>query len=178
MDNVEEIRNQLFNFVGQIGITQHLVPHVDQLCRMVKDSQSQIATLTAERDETREELATLRSAPGMGEVDVLLYKYRDIIKTLGHVGNNADRYDLQDVAQEIADLARRAIASREEAITSREEVVGLLKWLKAVAESAGLEFRPGLNRKTDRILEIVEGNNEDLNALKMTAVGASEKGVK
>lgn len=50
----------------------------------------------------------------------------------------------------ISDIARRAI-------TSRDEVVGLLKWLKAIAESSGVEFRPGLNQQTDRLLEIVEG---------------------
>lgn len=35
--------------------------------RLIAHLQSQIATLTAERDEARKELASLRSAPGMEE---------------------------------------------------------------------------------------------------------------
>jgi len=54
-------------------------------------------------------------------------------------------------------LICKLIAEVRQAIASREEVVGLLQWLKAIAESDGLEFRPGLNRQTDRLLEIVEG---------------------
>lgn len=40
--------------------------------RLIAHLQSQIATLTAERDEARKELAAPRSAPGMEEVDAIL----------------------------------------------------------------------------------------------------------
>jgi len=143
---------------------------VPLLRHQVKEMQSSVdlatgmcAAVIAERDEAQEEvqrlrgqvakidnlieqvqmleerLAALRSAPGMEDVDECFQNYN----------GNYTRNQICDVPR-LESIARQAI-------TSRDEVVGLLKWLKAVAESAGVEFRPRLNRKTDRLLEIVEG---------------------
>ena len=90
--------------------------------------QSQIATLTAERDEARKDKL--------------------------YLGLELDR-----VKAELADLARRSIAARQ-------EVVGLLKWLKDKSES-GLSItyllqsnNPESVKKASRILQIIEGEGE------------------
>lgn len=107
--------------------------------------QSQIATLTAE-------LAALKSAPGMEEVDALAYWPDHEFKSQQYTK-----------IQQLADLARRSIASREEV----EEVVGLLRWLdefwdfkevkKCLCEYASDKVYGDGQQKARRILEIVEG---------------------
>lgn len=103
---------------------------------------ARVATLTAERDEARKELAALKSAPGMREVDACIVTpepyERGVTTVYGPV-----KYD----GEKLADIARRSIASRE-------EVVGLLRKLWWEIPVGAIN----LNRKWIlRIIEIVEG---------------------
>lgn len=103
-----------------------------------RDSRVVIERLTAE-------LAALKSAPGMAEVDAIL--------------QDAEKSSEQ-IESELADLARRSIASRD-------EVVGLLKWLdefwdfkevkRCLCEYASDKVYGDDQQKARRIIEIVEG---------------------
>lgn len=108
-----------------------------------------IATLTSERDEARKELAELRSAPGIDEVDEIL---RDV---------NSSMFDNQE---RLASIARRAIASREEEKQRADEVAGLLKWWVSFKDGfgqlEGMSAGSAVEEWKDnarRILEIAEG---------------------
>ncbi len=141
--------------------------------------ESQIATLTAESDEARSELedaqrqeietiaavinhrklideqkqkidfltaelAALTSAPGMAEIDALTYWPDHEFKSQQY-----------PKIQQLADIARRSIASRE-------EVVGLLKWCWLMFDSSIVDLaadqgdEEGIS-EARRIIEIVEG---------------------
>lgn len=146
---------------------------LDQCIDEIKSLQSQIATLTAERDEAlggvktltetvnslngqndrlRQELAALKSCPAMAEVDALVAKWNEPGPWEPEVVSEALR--------EYETLTRRSISSRE-------EVVGLLKWLdefwdfrevkKCLSEYASDKVYGDDQQKARRILEIVEG---------------------
>lgn len=76
-----------------------------------KDDINKIATLTAERDESRKELAKLRSAPGMEEVDACVFKPEPIHNGVTSI-YGPTIYD----GKKLCNIARRAIASREEVV--------------------------------------------------------------
>lgn len=132
----------------------------------------------SERDEARKELAELRKAPGMEEIDALENEYLFTLKTLGHLGSLADRFSLRDIAVKLATLARQAIDSREAekkradewqekyedenserliVEKERDEVVGLLKWIFRNQENQHHLDWAILSDESRRILEIVEG---------------------
>lgn len=108
-----------------------------------------VATLTTERDAARKELAELRSAPGIDEVDEIL---RDV---------NSSMFDNQE---RLASITRRAIASREEEKQRADEVAGLLKWWVSFKDGfgqlEGMSAGSAVEEWKDnarRILEIAEG---------------------
>lgn len=149
------MRNKIENVgLEDCGVDGGLVAEIiDELI----DSRYKIESLTAERDEARKELAELRNAPGVEEIDALENEYLFTLKTLGHLGSLADRYSLRDIAVKLADIARRSIASRD-------EVVGLLKWVNVVGnisdlirEYAESHFDTLDRTNAKRFLEIVEG---------------------
>ena len=134
--------------------------------------ESQIATLTAERDEARKGLAELRKAPGMEEVDAELAYYH----TNYHTG-----VSLQCVTK-LANIARRSIAAMQYSMKNfmemmneqtrtinlidnkfweekrkADEVVGLLKYLFRNQEFRNSFDWAILSEEARRILEIVEG---------------------
>jgi predicted RNase H-like nuclease (RuvC/YqgF family) len=95
------------------------------------------------------ELAELRSAPGIDEVDEIL---RDV---------NSSMFDNQE---RLASITRRAIASREEEKQRADEVAGLLKWWVSFKDGfgqlEGMSAGSAVEEWKDnarRILEIVEG---------------------
>lgn len=133
---------------------------LDQCIDEIKSLQSQIATITAERDQWKKqcesecqygylrqdeldavkaELAALKFAPGMAEVDDILTPW---------VGQPFK--SIVDDFEEMRTVARRSISSRE-------EVVGMLK--EAAGYSDGrLESRAESGDPVAiRIIEIVEG---------------------
>ena len=110
--------------------------------------ESQIATLAAERDEARKELAVLKAAPGMEDIDALEKQLDEHYKPkFGMVRRPSE------ITRDSFDLARRSIAARE-------EVVGLLGWLWKIIVCNELIL--SYIRRCDKpeakaILEIVEG---------------------
>lgn len=145
---------------------------------LVLTLQEEVKTLTKERDEARKELAELRKAPGVEEIDALENEYLFTLKTLGHLGSLADRFSLRDIAVKLATLARQAIDSREAekkradewqekyedenserliVEKERDEVVGLLKWIFRNQENQHHLDWAILSDESRRILEIVEG---------------------
>ncbi len=113
------------------------------------------------------ELAELRSAPGMDEVESACEVVYE-----GIVEYDIDR-DCEGDLGELCDIARRAIASRGEEKKRADEVVGLLKWMHSlditlddgvhpVIQFADPRFTDSkayaeFHRNAKRILEIVEG---------------------
>lgn len=108
----------------ELETTQVIINHRN----FIADQKKTIDSLTAE-------LAALKSAPGMAEVEALESAWRDSMNSVAYV-------------EMIISLARRSIAARE-------EVVGLLKW---VFRNQDLQSdRAILSDEARRILEIVEG---------------------
>lgn len=84
-----------------------------------RNQQRQIETLTAE-------LAALRSAPGMAEVDALrleVFEWLRVTQRNVSPSTASDCRDLQDAIGKFADIARRSIASREEAEEAAKEAI-------------------------------------------------------
>lgn len=104
------------------------------------------------------ELAELRSAPGIEEVDKVCEVVYDAIKDY-----DFDR-DCEDDLGALCDIARRAIASREEEKQRADEVAGLLKWWVSFKDGfgqlEGMSAGSAVEEWKDnarRILEIAEG---------------------
>lgn len=104
------------------------------------------------------ELAELRSAPGMDEVESACEVVYE-----GIVEYDIDR-DCEGDLGELCDITRRAIASREEEKQRADEVAGLLKWWVSFKDGfgqlEGMSAGSGVEEWKDnarRILEIVEG---------------------
>lgn len=123
-----------------------------------------VERLTAERDEARKELAALRSAPGMEEVDAIL---NDVNSS---VFANQER---------LSNIARRAIASRDEVVGLLDHILSCIitvrqentpEWMEYIVEEVnkvnkamGDSDRVELSRGDIVIVkggsEIVEGNH-------------------
>lgn len=101
-----------------------------------------VAVVVSKCDSLTAELASLKSSPGMAEIDAL-----DVFASA-----NED----QSRTKQACNIARRSIASRE-------EVVGLLKWI-VEADALSVELKEYAENeackdqnKARRIIEIVEG---------------------
>lgn len=131
---------------------------LDLCIQEIKELQSQIAALTAERDEARREkesqfleftkqimgnsardemqnlrdaetiesltaeLVTLKSAPGMEEVDAIL-------KRASSPDCNGDSTFQALYRDQLADLARRSIAARDEVVGKLSNTERLIRWM-------------------------------------------------
>lgn len=105
------------------------------------------------RDSLKAELAAIKSAPGMADVDALrleVFEWLRVIQRNASPNSASDFRDLQNAIGKFDATLRRSIAAREEA-------VGLLKYL---FRNQDLQSdRAIMSDEARRILEIVEGES-------------------